>query len=96
MLERVTHDSNCGFDLRGSTHSFFVSVAPDAIYNHVKTFKEEPKHLHYAAPEYKGDGRSSTLTSLIIFSPFSFFKIKYMKRIISLYYVSLYLHFLKL
>jgi len=30
------------------------TVAPDAIYSHVKTYKEEAKNMHYAAPEYAG------------------------------------------
>ena len=32
----------------------FWTVAPDAIYSHVKTYKEEAKNMHYAAPEYAG------------------------------------------
>jgi len=32
----------------------FCAVAPDAIYSHVKTYKEEAKNMHYAAPEYAG------------------------------------------
>uniref|UniRef100_A0A8C4QS53 Nuclear receptor-binding protein n=1 Tax=Eptatretus burgeri TaxID=7764 RepID=A0A8C4QS53_EPTBU len=28
------------------------SVAPDAIHNHVKTYREEQKNLHFFAPEY--------------------------------------------
>ena len=30
------------------------TVAPDAIYNHVKTFKQEQRNMHYIAPEYAG------------------------------------------
>lgn len=32
----------------------YVLVAPDAIYSHVKTFKEEQRNMHYVAPEYGG------------------------------------------
>lgn len=34
-------------------------VAPDAIYNHVKTYREEVKNVHYAAPEYAGESRGN-------------------------------------
>ena len=34
--------------------SFPFSVAPDAIYSHVKTRKEEARNMHYIAPEYAG------------------------------------------
>ena len=30
------------------------SVAPDAIRNHVKTYHEVKRHMHYYAPEYEG------------------------------------------
>ncbi|ESO04859.1 hypothetical protein HELRODRAFT_185521 [Helobdella robusta] len=43
------------------------SVAPDAIYNHVKTFKEEPKHLHYSAPEYKDNANVTTSVDIYSF-----------------------------
>ena len=29
-----------------------IPVAPDAIYSHVKTYKEEARNMHYIAPEY--------------------------------------------
>lgn len=35
-------------------------VAPDAIYNHVKTYREEVKNVHYAAPEYAGQSRTNS------------------------------------
>ena len=31
-----------------------IAVAPDAIYNHVKTYKQEQRNMHYIAPEYAG------------------------------------------
>ncbi len=33
---------------------FFIPVAPDAIHNHVKTYREEQRNMHYIAPEYGG------------------------------------------
>ena len=32
----------------------FFPVAPDAIYSHVKTYKQEARNMHYVAPEYGG------------------------------------------
>ena len=33
---------------------FIIPVAPDAIHNHVKTYREEQRNMHYIAPEYGG------------------------------------------
>ncbi|KAJ8032986.1 Nuclear receptor-binding protein [Holothuria leucospilota] len=36
-------------------------VAPDAINNHVKTFREEQKNMHYLAPEYSANQEKVTI-----------------------------------
>ncbi len=46
----------------------FISVAPDAIYSHVKTRKEEARNMHYIAPEYAG------IPGLNVFLPSTFVK----------------------
>ena len=33
----------------------FITVAPDAIYSHVKSCREEAKNMHYIAPENAGE-----------------------------------------
>jgi len=43
------------------------SVAPDAIYNHVKTYKEEAKNMHYAAPEYAANAAVTTASDIYSF-----------------------------
>lgn len=43
------------------------SVAPDAIYNHVKTYREEVKNIHYAAPEYAGSCAVTTAVDVYSF-----------------------------
>ncbi|XP_066272212.1 nuclear receptor-binding protein-like isoform X1 [Branchiostoma lanceolatum] len=42
------------------------SVAPDAIHNHVKTYREEQRHMHFIAPEY--GGKASVNTAVDIYS----------------------------
>nr|XP_054772369.1 nuclear receptor-binding protein-like [Lytechinus pictus] len=42
------------------------SVAPDAINNHVKTYTEEQRNMHYIAPEY-GDGNVSVAADIYAF-----------------------------
>ena len=32
--------------------SIYFAVAPDAIHNHVKTYREVKNNMHYVAPEY--------------------------------------------
>lgn len=43
------------------------SVAPDAIYNHVKTYREEVKNVHYAAPEYAANTAVTTAVDVYSF-----------------------------
>jgi nuclear receptor-binding protein len=43
------------------------SVAPDAIYNHVKTYKAEAKNLHYVAPEYGDSAGMTTAVDIYAF-----------------------------
>ncbi|XP_070556440.1 nuclear receptor-binding protein-like [Ptychodera flava] len=44
------------------------SVAPDTIHNHVKTFREEQKNMHYIAPEYGGmTGEVTTAVDIYAF-----------------------------
>ncbi|ELU04627.1 hypothetical protein CAPTEDRAFT_222925 [Capitella teleta] len=43
------------------------SVAPDAIHSHVKTYKEEARHMHYAAPEYGGNSPVTTAVDIYSF-----------------------------
>jgi nuclear receptor-binding protein len=43
------------------------SVAPDTIYNHVKTYKEEAKNMHYAAPEYAVNTALTTASDIYAF-----------------------------
>ncbi|XP_002739748.1 nuclear receptor-binding protein-like [Saccoglossus kowalevskii] len=43
------------------------SVAPDTIHNHVKTYREEQKNMHYIAPEYGGLGEVTTAVDIYAF-----------------------------
>ncbi|XP_013872662.1 nuclear receptor-binding protein isoform X2 [Austrofundulus limnaeus] len=43
------------------------SVAPDTINNHVKTFHEEQKNLHFFAPEYGADNDVTTAVDIYSF-----------------------------
>ncbi|XP_036437914.1 nuclear receptor-binding protein [Colossoma macropomum] len=43
------------------------SVAPDTINNHVKTCREEPKSLHFFAPEYGAVGNVTTAVDIYSF-----------------------------
>ncbi|MED6282767.1 Nuclear receptor-binding protein [Characodon lateralis] len=43
------------------------SVAPDTINNHVKTFHEEQKNLHFLAPEYGADNDVTTAVDIYSF-----------------------------
>ncbi|XP_037553445.1 nuclear receptor-binding protein [Nematolebias whitei] len=43
------------------------SVAPDTINNHVKTFHEEQKNLHFFAPEYGADNEVTTAVDIYSF-----------------------------
>uniref|UniRef100_S4RV85 Nuclear receptor-binding protein n=1 Tax=Petromyzon marinus TaxID=7757 RepID=S4RV85_PETMA len=43
------------------------SVAPDAIHNHVKTYREEQKNLHFFAPEYGAVGEVTTSVDIYSF-----------------------------
>lgn len=43
------------------------SVAPDAIYSHVKTYKQEAKNMHYVAPEYGGNAPVTTAVDVYSF-----------------------------
>uniref|UniRef100_A0A3B4DXB1 Protein kinase domain-containing protein n=1 Tax=Pygocentrus nattereri TaxID=42514 RepID=A0A3B4DXB1_PYGNA len=43
------------------------SVAPDTINNHVKTCREEPKSLHFFAPEYGAVGSVTTAVDIYSF-----------------------------
>uniref|UniRef100_A0A1A8N9N2 Nuclear receptor-binding protein n=3 Tax=Nothobranchius TaxID=28779 RepID=A0A1A8N9N2_9TELE len=43
------------------------SVAPDTINNHVKTFQEEQKNLHFFAPEYAADNDVTTAVDIYSF-----------------------------
>ncbi len=47
----------------------FVVVSPDAIHEHVKTKTEgqEPKILHYAAPEFASDSGVRTSSDIYAF-----------------------------
>jgi len=44
------------------------SVAPDAIRNHVKTYREIHKNLHYFAPECTGEGTGQITPAVDIYS----------------------------
>ncbi|XP_033645184.1 nuclear receptor-binding protein-like [Asterias rubens] len=43
------------------------SVAPDAIHNHVKTYREEQRNMHYIAPEY-GEAQDLLTTGVDIYA----------------------------
>ncbi|XP_022102298.1 nuclear receptor-binding protein-like [Acanthaster planci] len=43
------------------------SVAPDAIHNHVKTYREEQKNMHYISPEY-GESQDLLTTAVDIYA----------------------------
>ncbi|XP_077991108.1 nuclear receptor-binding protein-like [Glandiceps talaboti] len=44
------------------------SVAPDTIHNHVKTYREEQKNMHYIAPDYVGmSGEVTTAVDIYAF-----------------------------
>lgn len=65
MANRLTHQiiyfSLNLSNLISSDFIFFycISVAPDTINNHVKTCREEKKSLHFFAPEYGGESRTT-------------------------------------
>ena len=44
---------------------FMIAVAPDAIYNHVKTYKQEQRNMHYIAPEYAGKYVTAETLSIV-------------------------------